>query len=245
MNALATRKIQLLCVYAGPLFALCWTLGLLIFAGFIPPLQPDLGREAVVAFYQQNGTGILIGMLFMMIGSGLVPVWNAVISIQMRRIERVPTLAYVQLGSGVFLMMTILLTAVIFATAAYRVDRDPALTYLLNDLGWIMFIWTFPPFGTQILSLAAAILLDNQKRPIFPRWVGWLNVWVALLSAPGCTIVFFKSGPFSWNGLFSFWIPISAYGAYMVVNAIYLIRAINDQPEVDAANSVAPALQPT
>lgn len=238
MSPKATRNIQLGCVYIGPVFALTWSLGLILFAGFIPPLEPGLSVDAVARIYRENQTGILIGQLLMMTGAGLVPAWTAVIAIHIRRIERVPTLTYIQVGSGVFLMMTILLTGVIFATAAYRADRNPELTFMLNDLGWIMFVWTYAPFVTQILSLGIAVLLDCHKSPIFPRWSGYFNVWVALLSLPGGLIVFFKGGPFAWNGLLAFWIPLSVYGAWMAVNAYLMVKAIKNQPEVDVANGL-------
>jgi hypothetical protein len=51
-------------------------------------------------------------------------------------------------------------------------------------------------------------------------------------------VVFFKSGPLAWNGLLTWWIPLSVYGAWLVVMAWLLLRAINrDTADTNSAAS--------
>jgi hypothetical protein len=40
--------------------------------------------------------------------------------------------------------------------------------------------------------------------------------------------VVFKTGPLAWNGVFAWWIPLSAYFVWFVVMVVLLLRAIGD-----------------
>jgi hypothetical protein len=54
----------------------------------------------------------------------------------------------------------------------------------------------------QNFAIGTAILSDRSN--ILPRWVGYMNFWVALSFVPDVLAYFFKAGPFSWRGLFVF-----------------------------------------
>lgn len=47
-------------------------------------------------------------------------------------------------------------------------------------------------------------VLQAPGQIVFRRWVGYLNIWAALLLAPAVLIYFFKTGPFAWNGILVF-----------------------------------------
>jgi len=38
--------------------------------------------------------------------------------------------------------------------------------------------------------------------------------------------VFFKDGPYAWNGLLAFWVPLTAYATWMLVSFWLLRQAI-------------------
>jgi uncharacterized protein (DUF983 family) len=46
---------------------------------------------------------------------------------------------------------------------------------------------------------------------------------------PGVMCLLFKTGPFAWNGLFVFWIPLAVFGSWFVVMSLLLLRAIKNQ----------------
>ena len=69
------------------------------------------------------------------------------------------------------------------------------------------------------------ILLDKRDAPILPRWVGYVSIWVGLLSLPGVLIPFFKSGPFAWNGILAFWLPAILFGIMLNILTWAMLRA--------------------
>ena len=48
---------------------------------------------------------------------------------------------------------------------------------------------------------------------------------MAFLFAPSCLLTFFKTGPFAWNGLLSFWVAAGAFGAWFLVMTPLMVRA--------------------
>jgi hypothetical protein len=98
---------------------------------------------------------------------------------------------------------------------------------MLNDMGWLMFVAVISSVIVQIVSIGIAILIDHRPEPIFPRWVGYLNLWVAAGLTPLGIVVFFKDGPFAWNGLFGFYIPLACYVVWMGVMFFVLLKAVD------------------
>ena len=218
---------QKFCAWSG---VICVTLFFVAFglAGFIPPLSPSLTPEQVAAHYQENTTGIRIGMALMLISSMFYASFTAVMSGQMRRIPGVtPTAIYTQLAAGAFACCTFLLPAIFFIVASFRPERDPVLTQLLNDLSWIMLVIPWPPFMMQNFTFAFAILTDRRADPLFPRWMGFLNIWAPISFTPAILLPFFKSGPFAWSGLLVIWIPAFIFIIWFVIVTLQLLKAID------------------
>jgi hypothetical protein len=101
-----------------------------------------------------------------------------------------------------------------------------------------MFVAVISSVICQVAVIAFVIFLDKREQPIFPRWAGYLNAWIALLLAPAGIIVFFKHGPFAWNGLFSFWLPLTVYSIWVVTMTFLLRRALAAQIATATDNSM-------
>lgn len=223
MNSLQQR----LCLWCAPIFLVLVGAGFAGFAGFLPPPSPGLTADALARLYGDHAVRIKAGMLFCLTASGFVVPFAAVLAQQMRRMPGCDAaLASTQLVAGAATSLLVGLPSLILACAAYRPERSPELTQLLNDLGWFTFIFPFPLVMIQALAVGLAILLSARPDEVFPRWAGYLNLWFAFLAIPGGIGMFFKSGPFAWNGVFVFWIPLSAFFLWYAMNFVLLRRAI-------------------
>jgi hypothetical protein len=222
---------QKICAWGGVFCAVLFGIGLLL-AGFVPPPSPSLTTAEIAALYRENANGIRGGMVLGLFGMAGWTAFVGVIAAQMRRMRTGSDLpALLQLGAGSIGVLTVMLPIMIFAAAAFRPERDPALTELLNDLGWLIIIPAFPTFIAQFGAIAMGALLDRSEVPVFPRWTAYFNLWVALLFIPGALAYFFRSGPFAWNGLFDFWLAGGAFFAWLMAMTPVVLKAIANNPE--------------
>ena len=206
--------------------------GAFVVAGFIPPLAPNSSAASIARFYQTHTTGIRIGSVLMLISGMFYATWTAVISAQMRRIPRVSTAAvYTQLCAGAFACLTFLVPAMLFMVTAFRPHRNPEITLTLNDMSYIFLIIPWPPFMAQMFAFSYSILMDKQARPLFPRWLGYLNIWWPLMISPSTLLPFFKTGPFDWRGLLVLWIPAIGFIGQFVAGGAMLVRAIDREAD--------------
>ncbi|MGK2912946.1 MAG: hypothetical protein ACSLE5_00555 [Porticoccaceae bacterium] len=223
-------RSQLLCAWGGPAFVVVFTVGLWFVAHYLPPPSPTAGAQEIAALYRENTSQIRLGMFLMMACSALIAPFVAAIAVQMKRMETgTPVLTYAQLSSGTVGILFFILPAMIWTTAAFRPERDAELILLLNDLGWILFLMPFTSFVVQNIAIGTAILANKSEQQPFPRWTGYFNFWVAVLFVPGGLLTFFKTGPFAWNGLFVFWVPLVVFFLWYGVMFVLLRKAIMQQ----------------
>ncbi|ORV54567.1 hypothetical protein AWC05_18425 [Mycobacterium florentinum] len=212
-------------------------------AGFIPPPAPGLSAREVAALYAEHHMRIRFGLLIATLGSAVLAVWVAVIGVQMRRIEgRQSVLAFAQMVAGACLILEFLFPLLVWQTAAYRNDRDPAIVQTLNDLGWLPFLGIACTAVLQGVVIGVLILRDKRQDPLFPRWGGYFNIWVVLMFAPASCVVLFHDGPLAWNGLISWWLALVTFFAWMLGLTWMLLRAINRQERDELTTTVASAV---
>jgi hypothetical protein len=220
---------QKICAWGGPFCAATLGAGLLM-AGFVPPPSPTLSAAEIARIYTGHTTMIRAGMILGLVGIvGFIAI-VAVISAQMRRMQshnRLPV--YLQLAAGSIGVLTVMFPIMIFAITAFRPERDPQLTQLLNDVGWLIIIPAFPTFIAQFGAIAFGILQDQSPVPVFPRWAAYFNAWVALLFVPGGFAYFFRTGPFAWDGLLAFWVAAGAFFLWLIVMTPLLLKAIDNE----------------
>jgi hypothetical protein len=196
-------------------------------SGLFPPISPAASPHAVMHLYASHPTRMRAGLLLAIVAFGGWAPWVAAISTQLRRIRNVsPVLSNLQLVAGVTSWVVLMVPLLIFSAVAYRPLRDPNVLQGINDVAWIMFIMPVVPFIVQALAIGIAVLEDRSSKPLFPRWFGYLNIWVAILEMPGCLLTFFKTGPFDWRGLLALWIPFAAFGAWIFATSYAVDRAV-------------------
>ncbi|MFT4563676.1 MAG: hypothetical protein ACI9BW_003432 [Gammaproteobacteria bacterium] len=226
------KTSQLICAWCAIPFAIIFTIGLWPIAGMMPPLSPNLTALDIAEIYRENNLAIRTGALIMMSCVGFMCAFVAVIAVQMRRIEgRFDVLTIAQISGGTASVVAFVFATVAWTAAAFRPERSPELIQLLNDMGWIYFLMTFSTFIVQDFVVGFAILGDKNAEPIFPRWLGYFNLWVGVSFIPGGLLTFFKVGPFAWDGLFVWWIPFLMFFSWYIVMFVMLRRAIIAQSE--------------
>lgn len=231
---MSIARVERLCVWSGLVAIVLFFCGF-IFSGFIPPLSPAMTAEELVNHYQTHTIGIRTGMVLMVISCMFMAPLIGVISAQMRRMKGVsPALVYTQISAGTANLMFFILPALFFLVTAYRPERDPQLTLLMNDIAWIVAVLPWPPAFMQNIAIAAAILTDRSETPLLPRWLAYLNIWVALAFVPGGLLPFFKTGPFAWSGLLVFWLAGTTFVIWFIAVVVALLK-LNTRQAAEAS----------
>jgi hypothetical protein len=236
------RQAQLACAWCGFGFAAFFLVGALLVAHWFPPLNPGDSAMATATIYREHTGRIRVGLLIVFVGQIMFPFFGGAIAGQTRRIRQAaPALAYTQIASVGCASMAMVGPLATFFVTAYRPERTPEMTQLLNDVSWIVFMVTFVPFVSWAVAIGLAILSDaDPDAPIYPRWSGYLSIAVGLIQMPAGLLIFFRSGPFAWNGLFSFWIPAVDFFGWIIVITVLTLRAIRTStPGGAVANAYA------
>jgi len=228
MDEVATsRRIQKACIWAGPLMGALFVVGFVV-AGFFPPPSPNQTAAEVAAMIDQNRTAIRIGIVVCLASCPLLMPFLASFTIQMKRIEGIrPIMAYTQLALGALATIEFVIPYVFMLVSTYRADQDPDVTSALYDIGWFFFLGVISTFVLQLVLFGVAVLIDPRPQPIFPRWLGYVNLWLAMAFAPASFLVFFKTGPLAWNGVLVWWVPVFAFLGWFVPNFVCLLRAVD------------------
>lgn len=220
---------ELILLWTLPAALILWIASFFLFPGFNPPMSPTMPAEQVAAFYRDpvHIAQIRSSMiLFNWFGVCLVPIL-ALIVLQIRRMaHRTPIFSYAMLGCAAGGPTLFLVADVCWLLAAFRPERSPELTQLLNDLAWITFTILVPFFIGQCVILALAIFFDDQPRPVFSRWVAYFNLAVGAALVPASFVGVSLTGPLAWDGLLSFWVKNIAIAVWIVVMGVVLGQAI-------------------
>lgn len=227
MDVALNRKVHLACTWGGVYYVVLVTLGWCLVAGFLPPHPPEADLQTVVDIYQNQATRIRIGMVIMMFGAMAYIPFTAAIAEFIARFEgRAGLLTFMQLLAGLANAIFTFYPAVWWLIASYRGDRAPELIRLLHDIGWLQLIGCLSLYLPVLVSIAIVALNDKNQATPFGRWLGYFNLWILVLVLPGQLIFFFHSGPFAWNGLLAFWMPVSIFFVWIIVMFLVMRKAI-------------------
>jgi hypothetical protein len=236
MNVMASRNEQMFGAWSGIIYALLLVLGWWLVAGFVPPPKPSAGAEEIAKLFQDHTMNIRIGMIIIMFGAMFYMPWTAVLAQQISRIEgRIGMLTWCQVMAGTCNVLLTFYPPLLWLIISFRPERPVQLTYLLNDAAWLLFVGGLTPLLPAVIAIGAASFRKQKEPAIFPRWLGYFNFWCLLLFLPGQLMFFFKTGPFAWNGLLAFWLPISAFAVWFVVIFLVLKKAIYREAESPTA----------
>jgi hypothetical protein len=234
MNA----RIQRICIWSGPVTLVLFAIGYLVIAGLVPPISPGHDAAEVAARYAEDHDRFRVGLTIAIFTSPLLFAWVGVLYTQLRVVGGPESpLAPIVLLTGSMLVLFLFFPLMVLADAAYRTDNSPEITKAINDLGWLLFIAPAGPAVLLAVSMGGAMLTAGGARPAFPRWVGYFNLLMGT-SFTGASLCFlFASGPFAWNGLFPFWIPLVDFGLWVSVNTWAMLQVVNARTVTPASNA--------
>jgi hypothetical protein len=198
-----------------------------VLMGFIPPPSPAHSAQQIAQLYIDRKLRIRVGTLIECVGFTFYLTWSMSIVFFMRRMERgMPVLSYTAIANAGGGYVFFLLMPITWAALAFRPETlDPAFLQVANDYVWFVFILSWPPFAVFMILIAVAVLRDQNTIPIFPRWVGFLNLWTAVLIIPAGLVEFFKTGPFAYDGVISFWFVWIVFFGWIIGMTAITLRA--------------------
>lgn len=214
-----------LAVWSGLVLVLMTVIGFGWLMHMVPPPSPSDARQDTLRWVSGHQTSILIGAALVTFFWSFWVTWAAPIVLYIRRMERVPLLTFATLanvGGGAAVITTI---AVAWTVMAFRAE-DGTVVQAFNDLGFFLFLYTWPPFGILMVIIAIAIFRDVNAEPIFPRWVAYYNIYAAIGMAPASFMGLFKTGPLAYNGILAFWVVAVDFFVWMVVMSLVMMKVI-------------------
>jgi hypothetical protein len=229
-NASATTQRTL--IFLALSMAGAYFFALIFLMQIFPPPAPNLPAAEVARVYQHSNIRFRVGAALAIIVGGFYLPWSMAIAVQMDRIEK---------GSSIWTMLQAVTSAagtwifalppLLWAAAAYNAARNPEITSLMHEAAFLVFYCASSFFPFQLVAVGVVSLSKNNVDPntAFPRWLGWLSLWTAGVASEGFVGVVFNSGPFSWNGVFVFYLPLAVFTVWMVAMATMMLRAIKLQ----------------
>jgi hypothetical protein len=222
-------RVQKACVWSGVACMVLTGIGIVVFARFVPPPSPNETAQQTYDLFLHHHNRIRIGSLLIMLATPLWLPFVVVITQQMKRAEPgFAPIAMTQLVSGAMGTLIFVWPTIWWQVAAFRPQgRSPELEQTLNDVAWLPFVGVAAFAMVENFAIAIGSLRDVCEQPVYPRWVGYTNIWTALLLIPACMDVFFTTGPFAWNGAFAFWLAFAVFGIWFGVMVITTLKAID------------------
>jgi hypothetical protein len=247
-RSLFSERSQRAILWWGIGMAVVYTFALIFLLQQVPTKNPAWTAQQVADFYAQNQSKIKWGaVLASWTGAFMMPVL-AVITVQMARVETGgwKIWSVLSLVSGAMMSLLLMLPPLFWGVAAYTAPRkDPEVTALMHELAtltltttdqYYIFMWV----GVTVIALRPATQL--VKNNPFPRWWGYLSLWITIMFEAGAVAFVPRSGPFAWNGLLVFWSPLTLFGVWITVQSWLVFRALRAQAaEPTASPSRRPA----
>jgi hypothetical protein len=229
-------KLQRIFAWSGPALMVLFLIGFQI-AHFVPPPSPSRGALSVARFFQEHASGIRIGMFIAGGAAALVATWSVAISLQIKRISpKHSGYAYAELVLGALLLVEFVIPVGLWEGIAFRPLAGPEITLRLNDVACLMLVGVVSTAVLEGILIGVAMLDDPRSEPIFPRWLGWFNIVAGISFIPGGLCVFVRGGIFAWDGVYSWWIGLTAFGAWFFVLTWGVLRAIAGEEREQAAS---------
>lgn len=201
-------------------------------AGWIPPFSPNGSFEQLAAhFHHHQNVRIASAMFFF--GGAFFVFPSAVFAAQLRRIEGVRSVyAQAQMLISAVGVLFIMIPAALWLAISYYDGVSDDVVVVLNAVAWFMILGAVASAILQNVGIGFCVLGSDGS--VYPRWVGYVNLYCAMGLMVGILIPFFKHGPFSWNGVFGFWVVAVDFFIWVFVMYFTTLQAVNADVAVSA-----------
>ncbi|HEX9833545.1 MAG TPA: hypothetical protein VGA66_10755 [Mycobacterium sp.] len=231
MNAtreLVIRRTNLFGAWCGIAYIVMLLTGWWLVGGFFPLHSPSAGADEVAEFFRQDVTSLRIGMVIVMWGAAVFIPFTATMADYVAQYEgrNGPLTRTMTLAGYANAMLTFYPPLWWIVNSWRSTERSPEMIYLLNDIAWLQFIGGLSLIMPMFVVIAVVALTDRTADPVFPRWTGYQSILTFVLFLPDQMLFFFKSGPFAWNGLLGFWIPLTIFCSWFVMVFWMIRRAV-------------------
>ncbi|MBN3788530.1 hypothetical protein [Burkholderia sp. Ac-20353] len=226
-----SARAQRLLIWWGITFAVIFALAWGVLIRLLPLPTATWTPTQVANFYQTHAVSIRIGAtICAWTGAFMVPI-SMVVCVQMSKWETGwPLWSVLQLVGGALMSMFLVFPPILWGAAAFHPDRAADATALIHDLANLTLVTTDQYFIFQMVPIAYLSLKMGGKPGVtFPRWFGFLTIWIAVIFEAGAFAFIPKVGPFAWNGLFVFWFPLVSFGLWVSVMCALCLQAITRQ----------------
>jgi len=225
METTSILKTNLFGAWCGVAYCVLLLIGWWVIGGFFPLHRPSAGAEEIAAFFRTDVLKIRLGMVIVMWGSATFIPFTATIADYVSKVEgRSGPLTKIMSMSGYANAMLTFYPPLLWIANTWRSqERSAELIYLINDIAWLQFIGGLALIMPMFVVVGVTALNDKTANPTFPRWIAFVSAMTFILFLPDQMLFFFKTGPFAWNGLFAFWVPLTVFCGWFILLA-YLVR---------------------
>jgi len=207
------QKLRLFGAWCILLYMGAMGIGWVLLAGFVPPPSPAMTAAETAGFLEANRVGIRAGMLVMFVSAALYIPFTATATYLISRVEgHFGVLSIWMLLGGFATAMLTLYPPMWWLLAVFRAEVSAEMVRFAHDAGWLQFMGVQSLLYFVFLAIGVTALLDKSAVPLFPRWVGYLCLLNMFATCPTMFVFIFQSGPFAWNGLIAFWLPMVLFG---------------------------------
>ena len=222
-------RSQMVCAHSIVAWSLLVGFGLFVIPDWMPPISPDQSIGEIALYFQNTGVS-RVGFALGAFAAPFFILFFTVMRNQMRRIEGHNGIwGDINLFAAAIGSLAVQFPAFFWLAISYRPELSADVVAVLNDIAWFMLLGATGAAVMQNIAIACCILLVDPNQTVFPRWLGYWNLWLAFTLMPGVLLPFFKTGPFAYDGIFGFWLVAVSFFVWVFLNYFYTVKAIKQE----------------
>jgi hypothetical protein len=234
-----SERSQRILVWWAVIFAVIYGIALWVLLDMVPPPTAKLSATQIAHWYAIRHTKIRLGAMVASWTSAFMVPLAIVVAAQIERQERGRKVwTWMTITGGSLMSIFLVLPPLFWGVAAFTPHRAPQVTALMHELGMLTLVTTDQYYVFMWVAIVVISLIPATARHSpFPRWFGYFTAWTAIMFEAGAFAFLPRTGPFAWNGLLVFWVPLILFGVWIAVMSRLLLVSIKrqraEQPDVE------------